>query len=451
MHSLTYANLLRGNRSFRQLLGGQVASELGNWFNFIAALGLVRAVSHASPEAAAALLIARLLPFALFAPIAGTFVDRLPRRTVMIVADLGRGIAALGFFFVQDAGDLWIAYLCTIGGTLLAAFFEGAKNAALANIVGSEGMLAGNALMFSSRFLLMSIGALAGGVATDALGYQAAFTLNALAFIFSAFCIWRIPHAAMQSGAAQRHDGGEAGNSLARVWSDLREAWRYIWAHKLVAAVLGVNIMWGIGGGALNLIYDRLGGVVFAQREGWSGETGVSIFYAAAGMGMVVGMLCVRRIGVWVEARGRVPSFIGWTLILHGVIFALTGIMPTLMLAALMVFLSRVVIAIEFAMQETLIMRLLPDNLRGRIFTTDRAAEIGVMSLTTAAAGASLTVITPGTLAIISGLLAGFPGVIWLYLFARGKLHMPETNPTVIKGETGVGADEDEQQTPASA
>lgn len=454
MHSLTYANLLRGNRSFRQLLGGQVASELGNWFNFIAALGLVRAISHASPEAAAALLVARLLPFALFAPIAGTFVDRLPRRTVMIVSDIGRGIAALGFFFVKDAGDLWIAYLCTIGGTLLAAFFEGAKNAALANIVGGEGMLAGNALMFSSRFLLMSIGALAGGVATDALGYQWAFALNAIAFIFSAFCIWRIPGTAMQSGVTQRLAAGnepETGNSLARVWSDLREGWRYIWAHKLVAAVLGVNIMWAIGGGALNLIYDRLGGVVFAQREGWSGDAAVSVFYAAAGMGMVVGMLCVRRIGVWVEARGRVPSFIGWTLILHGVIFALTGIMPTLMLAAMMVFLSRVVIAIEFAMQETLVMRLLPDNLRGRIFTTDRAAEIGVMSLTTAAAGASLTVITPGTLAIISGLLAGLPGVIWLYLFACGRLRMPETNSTVSKGEIELKTDEGERGAMASA
>jgi MFS family permease len=451
MHSLTYANLLRGNRGFRQLLGGQIASELGNWFNFIAALGLVRAISNAAPEATAALLIARLLPFALFAPIAGTFVDRLPRRTVMIVSDIGRGIAALGFFFVEDAGRFVDCLSLHHRWHAARAFFEGAKNAALANIVGSEGMLAGNALMFSSRFLLMSIGALAGGVAADSLGYRAAFALNALAFIFSAFCIWRIPHAAMQSGAVEAHADATKVNPFVRVWSDLREGWRYILAHKLVAAILGVNIMWAVGGGALNLIYDRLGGVVFAQREGWSGDTGVSVFYAAAGLGMVVGMLCVRRVGVWVEARGRVPSFIGWTLILHGVIFALTGIMPTLMLAALMVFLSRVVVAIEFAMQETLIMRLLPDHLRGRIFTTDRAAEIGVMSLSTAAAGASLTVITPGTLAILSGLLAGLPGVIWLYLFSRGSLRMPETFSTVTEDEAGLRADEDERQSLASA
>ena len=40
MRSLTYGELIRGNRNFRNLLAGQFISELGNWFNFIAGLGL---------------------------------------------------------------------------------------------------------------------------------------------------------------------------------------------------------------------------------------------------------------------------------------------------------------------------------------------------------------------------------------------------------------------------
>jgi MFS family permease len=315
-------------------------------------------------------------------------------------------------------------------------------------------MLAGNALMFSSRFLLMSIGAAAGGVATDLLGYKAAFILNALAFVISAICISRVPERAMQSEAEQRagliaredSDAGQIANREAtaggagRVWSDLREGWAYILSNRLVAAVLGVNIMWALGGGALNLIYDRLGGVYFAAREGWSGDAGVAIFYVAAGAGMFTGMLAVRRLGAHVELRGRVPQFLGWALMLHGVIFALTGLMPTLWLAALMVFLSRIVIAVEFAIQETLVMRLLPNNLRGRVFTTDRAAEIGMMSLSTGIAGASLNVISVGTLAVLSGLLAGLPGAIWLWLFASGKLSLPPSlkaegaNPEVEQG-----------------
>ena len=80
MRSLTYGELLRTNRNFRNLLAGQFISELGNWFNFIAGLGLVRLVSDASPMAAGLFFLARLLPFALMSPVAGTFVDRFSRR-----------------------------------------------------------------------------------------------------------------------------------------------------------------------------------------------------------------------------------------------------------------------------------------------------------------------------------------------------------------------------------
>ncbi len=183
MDSLTYIQLLRRNRSFRRLWIGQVISELGNWFNFIAALGLVRVVSNAAPEVTTIILIARLVPFTLFAPLAGAFVDRWSRRTVMIVTDLLRVVVALGFLLVRRPEDLWIAYLCTALLAFFGAFFEAAKNAAVPNITGERDLLAGNALMFSSRFLLMSLGAALGGWTAAYVGYQAAFIINAISFL----------------------------------------------------------------------------------------------------------------------------------------------------------------------------------------------------------------------------------------------------------------------------
>ena len=103
MQSLTYGQLIRGNRNFRNLLAGQFISELGNWFNFIAGLGLVRLVSEASPTAAGIFFIARVLPFAVVSPIAGTFVDRFSRRQVMIWTDLARVFVALSFLLVGTA------------------------------------------------------------------------------------------------------------------------------------------------------------------------------------------------------------------------------------------------------------------------------------------------------------------------------------------------------------
>jgi len=138
MQSLTYGELLRGNRNFRNLLAGQFISELGNWFNFIAGLGLVRVVSEASPKAAGLLFVCRILPFALVSPIAGTFVDRFSRRTVMIASDLSRVAIALVFLLVTSAENLWIAYAATVLLSTFGAFFDGAKNAATPNLTGKE-------------------------------------------------------------------------------------------------------------------------------------------------------------------------------------------------------------------------------------------------------------------------------------------------------------------------
>lgn len=429
MASLTYIQLLRGNRSFRRLLVGQVVSELGNWFNFIAGLGLVRAVSGAAPEATALIVVMRFAPFAVFAPVAGAFVDRLSRRTVMIASDMSRAFVTLGFLFVRGADDLWIAYVCTAVSGLLSAFFEGAKNAAIPNLVGSSGLLAGNALLFSSRFLLMAVGAALGGAASARFGYHAAFVIDALSFVVSACAVWLIPEGDLKQEAAEGNEGVavEAAGKRRRVrfWTDMREGWKFIAQHPLLLAIIGINILWATGGGAGNLIYDRLGGVVFAGQGGAHGDSGVATFYMAVGAGLFFGMMLARRVGAHVELRRRTVGFIGWMLIAHGIFFALAGLMPTLWLAALMFFLSRFIIALEFALQETLMMRALPDRLRGRVFTTDRAAEIAVMSASTFVAGWALHAITPRSLTIISGLLAASPGIMWLALFALGKLRLP--------------------------
>ena len=223
--NLTYWQLLSGNRDFRNLWWGQIVSELGNWFNFIAGLGLVRMVSHASPEAAGILFIARLIPFAVFSPIAGTFVDRFSRRQVMIWSDLVRVIVALAFLLVTSEENLWIAYLATILLSTFGAFFEGAKNAATPNMTGKNGLLAGTALMFSTRFLLMAIGSALGGFAAAFFGYQVAFIINAASFAISAFSVWLIPEEATRDDeTAKRMSDKTERESF---FSELKEGFQY--------------------------------------------------------------------------------------------------------------------------------------------------------------------------------------------------------------------------------
>ncbi len=442
MASLTYIQLVRTNRSFRRLLVGQVISELGNWFNFIAALGLVRVVSNAAPEVTTFMLIARLVPFTLFAPFAGAVVDRWSRRTVMIVSDLVRVVVALGMLLVRKPEHLWLAYSCTALLSLFGAFFEAAKNAAVPNITGERDLLAGNALMFSSRFLLMAFGAALGGWTAAYVGYHAAFVVNAISFAASAYSIWLIPDRETKQTEVEAETAKQPRRGY---WQDIREGWSYILGHAPVATILGINVLWASGGGAINLISDRLGGLVFAGQGGISGDSAVAWLYFAAGTGLFVGMMIARRVGAYLETRGKTVAFIGWGLILQGLVFASIGFAPTLLLACLLLFVSRIMLAAEFAVQETLLMRLVPDKLRGRVSTTDRATELLIWSFSTAVAGWSLRAITPRTLTVISGLLSASSGIVWLVLFAVGRVRLPrrlnsppqsaESNVAQIAGE----------------
>lgn len=407
MESTTYGQLLKENRNFRNLLAGQFISELGNWFNFIASLGLVRLVSDASPMAAGVLFVCRLMPFAMFSPIAGTFVDRFSRRQVMIITDLARVAVALMFLLVTDAGDLWIAYLATILLSTFGAFFDGAKNAATPNLTGKEGLLAGTALMFSTRFLLMAIGSALGGWAAAIFGYEAAFIINAASFLASAYTVWLIPEDAVREQETANRAGQES------FLTELRQGLHYAVTNHFALTIILMNVIWAVGGGAINIVFERMGGVIFARTEGWNPDVAVALLWTASGFGLFLGMMIAHRTSIHLDRRGSHYKFIGWTLLIHGVLFAFAGVVPSLWLFMFFAFISRVIIGVEYAVQETLFQRSLPDYIRGRISTLERGAELTMFGLSSWVSSLMIYEVSAEVLTIFSGLLAGSAGIVW--------------------------------------
>lgn len=411
MESLTYIQLLKRNRDFRNLLSGQVISELGNWFNFIAGLGLVRLVSDASPVAAGIFFVCRIVPFAIVSPFAGTFVDRFSRRQVMIFTDLARVAVAMMFLLVTSADNLWIAYLATILLSSFGAFFDGAKNAATPNLTGKEGLLAGTALMFSSRFLLMAIGSALGGWAAAIFGYKIAFLINAASFLVSAFTVWLIPEEATRdAGTGERMAGEVEKPSFA---TELKEGFRYTLVNHFALTILIMNVIWATGGGAINVIFERMGGVYFPSVEKWNPDVGVAMLWTATGFGLTFGMLIAHRTSVWLDRNKGHSMFIGVTLIVHGILFSFAGLMPTLLMFAILTFVSRAIVGVEYAIQETLFQRSLPDYIRGRISTLDRGAELTMFGVSSYVASEAMFYITPQTLTIVSGVLSASSGLVW--------------------------------------
>ena len=177
----------------------------------------------------------------------------------------------------------------------------------------------------------------------------------------------------------------------------------------------------------INLLYDRIGGHIFVRGAGDHGDWSVATLYTAGGIGLFVGMLLARRAGAWITAEKRAGRFVGWSLFLYGVLFAAAGVMPTLYSMAILLAASRVVIGMEFGVQETFMMRVLPDNIRGRVFTTDRSLELGMMTLSMTAGGWILSVVDPRALMVIAGLLSASPGIIWLAAIWTSGFSVPAT------------------------
>lgn len=432
MQSATFKELLQGNINFRRLWFGQVISELGTWFSFIAELGLVQLYSG-STWMTAGLLVSRLLPVLIFAPLAGVAVDRWDRRQILIVTDLIRALAALGFLTIGLGAPVWVAILCSGVMASAGTFFEAAKNASIANMVTRQEMLTANVLMFSTRFLQLTIGAALGGVTAAKFGYSTAFVINSISFVASAVFIWMIPVALMKKqkaeDTAEIKAGAltEAGNSNAtnHFMNDVHEGLAYIWRTQFVRGIVMVNVGWALGGGMNNLVFDRIARHEFIRDAGDPGDWSLATLMTAAGAGLFIGMAMARRAGAWASDERRAGNFIGWSLLIHGLFFAAAGLMPSLFLFAMCIAVSRLILGAEFGVQETLMMRMIPDEYRGRVFTTDRALELSTMTVSMLVAGAFLKWFSPRTMVIVSGLLSASPGLVWLVAMWLKRFSVP--------------------------
>src|SRR5690348_14353233 len=83
--------VLAGNRNLSLLFSGQVASAFGDRLYIVVVMVLAYDITH-SATVVALLNLMRLLPNAVFLPLAGLLADRFNRKALMIGADLGRAV-----------------------------------------------------------------------------------------------------------------------------------------------------------------------------------------------------------------------------------------------------------------------------------------------------------------------------------------------------------------------
>ncbi|MCU0240668.1 MAG: MFS transporter [Pyrinomonadaceae bacterium] len=380
--NLTYWQLLKTKRNFRNLWWGQFISELGNWFNYVAGVGLIRTITGGEIEYAGILLLIRTLPWSLLTPFAGTLSDRISNKKIMLATETIRFFLALVFIFVEKREDLWIVFVGTFFLSVTSAFFDAAKNSATPNLAGKDGLLSATALMFTNRFLLMALGAALGGFATFYFSYKVAFIINAITFLFSAYSIWLIPEEDMR----EKETINREKESFS---TELKECLDYALKNPFALTILIIYIIWATGGGATLIIFEALGVRVFSNEQ-FSADLASAYLLVANGIGLTLGMVLAHRVSHIIEIRKIENQYIIWSLFLHGIFFALAGLMGNIWLAMLLIIISRTIVGAEYAVQETLFQRSLPDYIRGRITTLDRGAEITMLSISSLVAAYSL-------------------------------------------------------------
>jgi MFS family permease len=266
---------LRRNRDFLLMQAGGLLSSTGSQSTAIAYPLLVLALTH-SPAKAGIVGFARVVPFALFALLAGAAADRWNRKRLMIAADAVRVLAIGSLAATILAGDavFWqIPVVAFVEGSA-SALFSAAQAGALRSVVPARQMPAAVTTVTARNSMVVVGGPPLGG-ALFGLGRAIPFVVDAVSYGFStvALLLMRTPFQE------------ERDRSSSRLRAEMAEGMRYLWAQPFIRTCA---LLFGLG----NFIWPGifLVIVVIGRRHGLSsGEIG--LLTAALGVCLFVGSL----------------------------------------------------------------------------------------------------------------------------------------------------------------
>jgi MFS family permease len=167
-------------RNMRVFVAGWTASVFGDWAMFIV-LGVWTKDLTKSNSAAGLVFFALAAP-ALFSPLAGLVVDRLPRRPLLIWTYAAEAVAVLSLLFVHDRGDVWIIYAVTIFYGAAGTFAASARSALLTVMVPHDLLAESNGVLQTLREGLRLVAPLVGAIIYASVGGGAVAVLDSATF-----------------------------------------------------------------------------------------------------------------------------------------------------------------------------------------------------------------------------------------------------------------------------
>jgi MFS family permease len=259
-------------REYRLLFIGQAVSLLGDGMVNVALAFAVLELTGSASELGL-VLAARMVPLVGFLLAGGVMADRLPRRTVMVAADLVRlaSQGAIAALLIAGEAHVWqLAALSAVTGSA-TAFFNPASTGLMPAVVSPGRLQQANAL----RGLAMAAGQIAGpafaGILVAGAGAGWALAVDAATFGVSVVFLARLRVPVMER------------LEVRSVLADLREGWdtfrSYTWLWTFVAAAAIGNFV--------NAASGVLGPLV--AKESLGGATAWALIVSALGVGSLAG------------------------------------------------------------------------------------------------------------------------------------------------------------------
>lgn len=408
---------------FRRLWIGTTVSLIGDGIYIVAmALQVLELDNRAGTLALVG--IAWSVPQVLLLLASGALSDRLDRRFLMIAGDLIRLAAVATIGTLSIAGVLTVPVLIGLVVVYGAgqALFGPSFSAIVPSIVPEEALVEANALGQIVRpASLMLVGPLIGGVITGTLGTGAAFLVDGGTFLWSAFMIWRM-RARRAPDPADRDPG-------ASLWRDVKEGLGYVAAHRwllvgMFGATLSLLAVWGPWETLVPFIVKN-DLVTDHSRDGIA----LGLVYGAGGVGAVVAGLYLGQRAV-LPRRPLTLLYIAWAIGMF--MTAFFGLVSSVWQAMVVGFVAEASIAVLVVIWLTLMQRLVPNELLGRVSSLDWMITIAGLPISFALVGPLAETFGADTTLIAAGLVGGTITVLLMFVpGARG----PERDGSLLDDE----------------
>jgi MFS family permease len=223
---VSFGRVLR-NRQFFALWLANLVSNFGDWLALMGLFTLLAFRWKGTPSQVSGIMIAFVIPMALFGPIAGVFIDRWNIKRTMIASDVIRAILAALLALATMTSQI---YLIVFAMSAVSAFFMPAQMVAIPRLVRREELLVANALNSQTMNFNRVIGPAAASALVGWAGEKICFYLDAITFVFSAGLLMLVvlPHAKNEAQAEKKH-----------IVKELMEGLRFIISHRAILFLIG--------------------------------------------------------------------------------------------------------------------------------------------------------------------------------------------------------------------